>query len=496
MCEQARGTGADSGNRTHRRYPPELGDRRARRANQGQRPGLPCDRRGGSFPQSGQREERTGARREPSRAAAAEEAAAAAAAQARTSSARIPWRPARWRARRAAGAQDESGQSKMAGILAWFWNERFWLPHNVTWADLKNTEEATFPQAEDLYLAFPLAFCMLMVRLIFERFVAKPCAIALNIQANGPQIAQPNAILEKVFTAITKHPDEKRLEGLSKQLDWDVRSIQRWFRQRRNQEKPSTLKRFCESMWKFSYGLYIFTYGIRYLKKTPWLWNTKHCWYNYPYQPLTPDLHYYYILELSFYWSLMFSQFTDIKRKDFGVMFLHHLVAILLITFSYVNNMARVGTLILCLHDSADALLEAAKMANYAKFQKICDLLFVMFAMVFITTRLGVFPLWVLNTTLFESWEIVGPYPSWWVFNLLLLVIQGLNCFWSYLIVKIACKAISKGKVSKDDRSDIESSSDEEDSEPPGKNSHTATTTNGTSGTNGYLLTGACAMDD
>ena len=44
-----------------------------------------------------------------------------------------------------------------------------WLPHNVTWADLKNTEEATFPQAEDLYLAFPLAFCMLMVRLIFER---------------------------------------------------------------------------------------------------------------------------------------------------------------------------------------------------------------------------------------------------------------------------------------------------------------------------------------
>ncbi|XP_023601039.1 ceramide synthase 6 isoform X4 [Myotis lucifugus] len=330
----------------------------------------------------------------------------------------------------------------MAGILAWFWNERFWLPHNVTWADLKNTEEANFPQAEDLYLAFPLAFCIFMVRLLFERFVAKPCAIALNIQASGPQVAQPNAILEKVFTAITK---------------------------------------------------------------TPWLWNTRHCWYNYPYQPLTTDLHYYYILELSFYWSLMFSQFTDIKRKDFGIMFLHHLVSIFLITFSYVNNMARIGTLVLCLHDSADALLEAAKMANYAKFQKMCDILFVMFAMVFITTRLGIFPLWVLNSTLFESWEIVGPYPSWWVFNLLLLLIQGLNCFWSYLIVKIACKAISRGKagkwnplhVSKDDRSDIESSSDEEGSEEtPRKKPHTATTTNGTSGTNGYLLTGPCSVDD
>lgn len=50
------------------------------------------------------------------------------------------------------------------------------------------------------------------------------------------------------FTLSLKHPDEKRLEGLSKQLDWDVRTIQRWYRQRRNQEKPSTLARFCESM--------------------------------------------------------------------------------------------------------------------------------------------------------------------------------------------------------------------------------------------------------
>ena len=51
-----------------------------------------------------------------------------------------------------------------------------------------------------------------------------------------------------VFLLCWQHPDEKRLEGLSKQLDWDVRTIQRWFRQRRNQEKPSTLARFCESM--------------------------------------------------------------------------------------------------------------------------------------------------------------------------------------------------------------------------------------------------------
>lgn len=58
----------------------------------------------------------------------------------------------------------------MAGFLVWFWNERFWLPHNVTWADLKNTEESTFPQAEDLYVACPLAFIIFIIRIVFERY--------------------------------------------------------------------------------------------------------------------------------------------------------------------------------------------------------------------------------------------------------------------------------------------------------------------------------------
>lgn len=39
-------------------------------------------------------------------------------------------------------------------------------------------------------------------------------------------------------------------------------------------------------------------------------------------------------------------------------MFLHHVATISLIVFSYVNNMARVGTLVMCLHDAADVLIE------------------------------------------------------------------------------------------------------------------------------------------
>lgn len=44
--------------------------------------------------------------------------------------------------------------------------------------------------------------------------------------------------------------------------------------------------------------------------------------------------------------------------QDFLIMFVHHLATIGLITFSYMNNMVRVGTLVLCLHDASDFLLE------------------------------------------------------------------------------------------------------------------------------------------
>lgn len=47
-----------------------------------------------------------------------------------------------------------------------------------------------------------------------------------------------------------------------------------------------------------------------------------------------------------------------LMSQDFLLMFLHHVATISLITFSYVNNMARVGTLVMCLHDAADVLME------------------------------------------------------------------------------------------------------------------------------------------
>ncbi|PKU30165.1 ceramide synthase 5 [Limosa lapponica baueri] len=168
-------------------------------------------------------------------------------------------------------------------------------------------------------------------------------------------------MLNFILSGADKSPDGKRLEGLSKQLDWDVRKIQRWFRHRRNQDKPTTLTKFCESM-----------------------------------------------------------------HPGFGT------------------------------HDSAG------------------------------TTTL----FRILNTTLFESWELIGPYPSWWLFNGLLVTLQILHVIWSYLIVRTAYKALVRGKVSKDDRSDVESSSEEEDVTSNSTKGVFSTSSNGSNRINGHVASG------
>ena len=80
--------------------------------------------------------------------------------------------------------------------------------------------------------------------------------------------------------------------------------------------------------------------------------------YNYPHHKIDRDVWWYYMIELSFYWSLCISQFFDVKRKDFWEMFIHHVTTIALMAFSWTCNLTRVGTLVLVIHDCADIFLE------------------------------------------------------------------------------------------------------------------------------------------
>ena len=63
--------------------------------------------------------------------------------------------------------------------------------------------------------------------------------------------------------------------------------------------------------WRFFYYSSILLYGVLTLWNKPWLWDIRYCWYHYPYHYLDRGVWWYYIVELSFYWSLIVSQVTN-----------------------------------------------------------------------------------------------------------------------------------------------------------------------------------------
>uniref|UniRef100_A0A4W4F7H9 TLC domain-containing protein n=1 Tax=Electrophorus electricus TaxID=8005 RepID=A0A4W4F7H9_ELEEL len=313
----------------------------------------------------------------------------------------------------------------------WLWQEDYWLPSGITWKDLDegSVEGGRYPLPRDLLITLPLALGFIALRIVFERVVALPLSrmmgVSDRIRARAPAIPK----LEAFYMQKNNHYMQGELLGLAKHCGLTPRQIQNWLRLRRNQDRPSNTKKFCEASWRFVFYLIAFAAGLAALI------------------PLADTHYWYYMLELSFYWSLLLCVSVDVKRKDFREQIIHHIATIVLMGFSYSGNYVRVGTLVMLVHDSSDFLLESAKMFNYAGWRRTCDTLFVVFAVVFLVTRLVIFPCQVVYSTLVVSVDFLQIFPGYYFFNGLLLVLQALHVFWAYLILRMLYKFIFLGKV-------------------------------------------------
>uniref|UniRef100_A0A803Y0A0 Ceramide synthase 3 n=1 Tax=Meleagris gallopavo TaxID=9103 RepID=A0A803Y0A0_MELGA len=82
--------------------------------------------------------------------------------------------------------------------------------------------------------------------------------------------------------------------------------------------------------------------------------------------------------------------------------------------------------------------IQAAKMFNYARWEKTCNMLFFIFSIAFFITRIILFPFWILRATLYQpTFYSTTPVIAYFLFNGQLLILQGLHLYWGYLIFKI-----------------------------------------------------------
>jgi len=310
----------------------------------------------------------------------------------------------------------------MTTFTDWFWQEKFWLPERTSWSDLRDRPGAQFAQPHHLYLVLPYAVSLYLLRLFVELVIAKPLGLWLNISNAAAKPPSPNILLERVYGTITKNPQGDRLEGLCKQLDWNERKVQHWFKRKRDINRPSQLVKFQETVWRFLLYTFLFVLGnVTLYKTSPQCLSTPStCWKGYPEKQQLNSYNYiYFQTELAFYTSCAISQFFDVKRKT-------------------------------------------SKMIKYAKFDQLADYGFISFGLSFFLARIVYFPFWVLHSVYYDAFEVAGYFPSFYFFCVWLVALQILHVYWVSFIFKGLIDFIRSGGGDVGDaRSDSEASDSE-----------------------------------
>jgi len=220
--------------------------------------------------------------------------------------------------------------------------------------------------------------------------------------------------------------------------------------------------RFAEALFQVLFYSIMMYWGIKICLTSHWYLDFDF-WKDCPNHVLTSEARAYYVVQFAFYMHSILFLFAENKKKDFLVMLTHHIATVLVMTLAYVVNYTRVGLAVLMVHDPADVFLNLAKLFNYFKMKRACDGVFMFFALVWLLTRLTLFPCIVASAWNELYYQI--KWHNWMPFEsvacpILLTILLVLHVYWFYLIFRMIIRALRAGEVEQDIRSD----SDEEGS--------------------------------
>jgi len=222
--------------------------------------------------------------------------------------------------------------------------------------------------------------------------------------------------------------------------------VQSYFKKLAISMKVKESTKFSEACWKIVFYICSWTSGVYIVYLLGIFVNTKKCWYGWPDITIEPMVYHYYMFQLGFYCHSLYAHFAyEVKRSDFWPLLLHHFVTIFLIHFSYVVGFHRVGLLVLICHDINDIIFELGKTYVYREKEPHTTITFVMIMIVWVISRLTIFPFVVIKSTIFEIVEFI-PFeiaPFLISFNISLLFLLGLHIYWFYLMINMAFRVLT-----------------------------------------------------
>ncbi|RMX59973.1 hypothetical protein pdam_00001078, partial [Pocillopora damicornis] len=167
--------------------------------------------------------------------------------------------------------------------------------------------------------------------------------------------------------------------------------------------------------------------------------------------PVPQDIYMLYVVEAGFYFHSVYATlFMDLWRRDSVLMIAHHIVANLLILFSFAMRYHSIGLLVLFVHDPTDIILEFTKLcvafkSRGGKYHLLPDVISVVGFLFY--CRLYIFPIKVLYSCGCISLLFLPQVPLYFFFNAMIWLLFLMDIWWFHFIVLLIIR-IAVGKSS------------------------------------------------
>jgi ceramide synthetase len=230
------------------------------------------------------------------------------------------------------------------------------------------------------------------------------------------------------------------------------------------------LHKFCDQGWQTVFHILGVCFQIPTVFGDGLYTNIFRCFDPCPIdQSITSVLKFAYMFELTAYTYAGFQhRFWSPKKRDYYVMFGHHIATCALIIGSYITGAVRIGVLVMFIHDWSDIVFDITQFFNHAhmegaEFHYVMEVSFLSSMASWFYARLYYLPFKILRGILFDlhahcavqfpgqPWKYpkCDGAPFWRMAVVLLSILTCMHCYWFYLFWLVLVKVVADKETDK-----------------------------------------------